>query len=471
MLSEKHRRGTIYHTHESGFSLRGRKITLTRNFFAARDNIRYLRQIATPLSLAGEVRARWYLHPDGAQKRTVIHELFINKPAVNKNKIPDPGEILVPNCSTTEMESRWWAESRAETENEIRNGIRDKIECERLGLDPGASGHRCPEMTLRHDILHCPIPFSPQHVFGLDLDGNTESTSIHSAATPLGSMISGPVMEAAGRRRTLQISTLPLVLGWILIGTATHHALLLLGRIVCGFAVGILAATSQRPSSRNSRLSIAIESGTGIVTKSDTGIRTESDTGIGDDDGGITGFIIDITNSANENGIRIEIENETGQVIDSKNVIRIENGTNIQCKESEFKSRMVSKLGLPLQKKGPLVYIGEISEPRLRGLLIGTPFVAYSLGVLYVYMLGSALDWRAVAHLCIVLPALSFVALALSPESPTWLARHGKFHEAAAAMARLRGDMDTGSVLENGKTEPLWDLSLSVGPYITANLL
>ncbi|XP_050350830.1 facilitated trehalose transporter Tret1-like isoform X1 [Nymphalis io] len=158
--------------------------------------------------------------------------------------------------------------------------------------------------------------------------------SIHSAATPLGSMLSGPIMEAIGRRKTLQASTLPLIVGWILIGTASHHALLLLGRIVCGFAVGILAAPSQ-------------------------------------------------------------------------------------------------------------VYLGEISEPRLRGLLIGTPFVAYSLGVLYVYALGGALTWRSVAHLSIVLPVLAFAALCFSPESPTWLARQGRFHDAMAAMSRLRGDSDT----------------------------
>lgn len=158
--------------------------------------------------------------------------------------------------------------------------------------------------------------------------------SIHSAATPLGSMLSGPIMEAIGRRKTLQVSTLPLVIGWILIGTASHHAVLLLGRIVCGFAVGTLAAPSQ-------------------------------------------------------------------------------------------------------------VYLGEISEPRLRGLLIGTPFVAYSLGVLYVYALGGALTWRSVALLSIVLPVLAFIALCFSPESPTWLARRGRFHEAMAAMSRLRGDSDT----------------------------
>ncbi|XP_028042871.1 facilitated trehalose transporter Tret1-like [Bombyx mandarina] len=158
--------------------------------------------------------------------------------------------------------------------------------------------------------------------------------SIHSAATPLGSMVSGPVMEAIGRRRTLQSCTVPLVVGWIIIGTASHHALLLLGRIVCGFAVGLMAAPSQ-------------------------------------------------------------------------------------------------------------VYLGEISEPRLRGLLIGTPFVAYSLGVLYVYTLGGPLSWRSVAYLSTVLPILAFIALCFSPESPTWLARRGRFHEAMAAMSRLRGTTET----------------------------
>lgn len=92
------------------------------------------------------------------------------------------------------------------------------------------------------------------------------------------------------------------------------------------------------------------------------------------------------------------------------------------------------------------VYLGEISEPRLRGLLIGTPFVAYSLGVLYVYALGGVLPWRSVAYLSIVLPALSFIALCLSPESPTWLARRGRFHDAMAAMACLRGNPDTVSI-------------------------
>ncbi|XP_061716000.1 facilitated trehalose transporter Tret1-like isoform X1 [Cydia pomonella] len=167
----------------------------------------------------------------------------------------------------------------------------------------------------------------------IDEDMGSWIASIHSAATPLGSMVSGPIMEFIGRKRTLQSCTLPLIIGWIIIGTSIHNGMLLFGRVFCGFAVGVMAAPSQ-------------------------------------------------------------------------------------------------------------VYLGEIAEPRLRGLLIGAPFVAYSLGVLYVYALGGVLSWRSVALLSIVLPGLAVVALCFSPESPTWLARRGRFHDAMAAMARLRGDPD-----------------------------
>ncbi|KAL4707791.1 hypothetical protein ACJJTC_001737 [Scirpophaga incertulas] len=173
---------------------------------------------------------------------------------------------------------------------------------------------------------------STMHISDED-DMGSWIASIHSAATPFGSMISGWIMEAIGRRRTLQLCVLPLILGWVIIGTAVDHSYVLLGRIVCGLAVGVMAAPSQ-------------------------------------------------------------------------------------------------------------VYLGEISEPRLRGLLIGTPFVAYSLGVLYVYALGGVLLWRTVAYLSMLLPALAFVALCFSPESPTWLARRGRFHDAMAAMSRLRGNPD-----------------------------
>ncbi|XP_023016449.2 solute carrier family member pippin isoform X1 [Leptinotarsa decemlineata] len=69
--------------------------------------------------------------------------------------------------------------------------------------------------------------------------------SIHSAATPLGSLLSGVLMERCGRKLALQIASMPLILGWILIAFAPNHALLLLGRLIAGFSAGLSAAAGQ----------------------------------------------------------------------------------------------------------------------------------------------------------------------------------------------------------------------------------
>lgn len=86
------------------------------------------------------------------------------------------------------------------------------------------------------------------------------------------------------------------------------------------------------------------------------------------------------------------------------------------------------------------VFLGEISEPRLRGTLIGAPFVSYSLGILLVYALGTALHWRAVAGAATILPALALLAMCLMPESPVWLVRKERRKSAEKALLWLRGD-------------------------------
>lgn len=77
------------------------------------------------------------------------------------------------------------------------------------------------------------------------------------------------------------------------------------------------------------------------------------------------------------------------------------------------------------------ILLAEISQPNLRGMLIGVPFVSYSCGILIVYGLGSLLDWRTVAWCGLLLPVFSFIAIILGPESPTWLARMGYYDKAS----------------------------------------
>ncbi|KAL0838931.1 hypothetical protein ABMA28_016941 [Loxostege sticticalis] len=264
---------------------------------------------------------------DGAHESMLSdeHKAHITKKETRKNEDYEALQSFLRSISSTATLPPY---VKGETYSSYRGVFNQAlITCAVLILAAGA-GH-----PIGFSAVALPQLRDENSTMRIDDEMGSWIASIHSAATPLGSMLSGPIMEAIGRRRTLQACVLPLIVGWVIIGTSVHHAVLLLGRIICGFAVGIMAAPSQ-------------------------------------------------------------------------------------------------------------VYLGEISEPRLRGLLIGTPFVAYSLGVLYVYALGGALPWRSVAFLSVVLPALAFVALCFSPESPTWLARRGRFHEAMAAISRLRGNPD-----------------------------
>lgn len=159
--------------------------------------------------------------------------------------------------------------------------------------------------------------------------------SVHSAATPFGSFMSGIMMDKWGRRRVLQICVIPLTLGWVTIAVAQGHVFILAGRIMAGLAVGLIAAPGQ-------------------------------------------------------------------------------------------------------------VYLGEVAEPSMRGLLSSIPYVSYSMGIFIVYVLGSTLHWQTVAWLATILPVLSLLSFTLMPESPVWLVRNNRFEEAGDALKWLRGTYDGG---------------------------
>lgn len=89
------------------------------------------------------------------------------------------------------------------------------------------------------------------------------------------------------------------------------------------------------------------------------------------------------------------------------------------------------------------VLIGEISEPRLRGVFSSAPGVAYSLGILLVYALGSLLPWRMVAATATLLPIAGFFVFIFLPESPVWLVNTGQVDEAKKSLMWLRGGNHT----------------------------
>uniref|UniRef100_A0A182Y1Z9 Major facilitator superfamily (MFS) profile domain-containing protein n=1 Tax=Anopheles stephensi TaxID=30069 RepID=A0A182Y1Z9_ANOST len=185
-------------------------------------------------------------------------------------------------------------------------------------------------MPIGYSAVLLPQLYDVNETLNIDIEMGSWIASVHSLATPIGSFASGPIMDRWGRRPALLLAIVPLFSGWVLLATASSHFLLLLGRVVAGISVGLIAAPAQ-------------------------------------------------------------------------------------------------------------ILLAEIAEPRLRGLLIGAPFVSYSLGILLVYALGSQFHWREVAWGGTVLPLLSFIALFFAPESPVWLARNDQPERASKALTWLRG--------------------------------
>ncbi|KAF5307086.1 hypothetical protein FQR65_LT07145 [Abscondita terminalis] len=88
------------------------------------------------------------------------------------------------------------------------------------------------------------------------------------------------------------------------------------------------------------------------------------------------------------------------------------------------------------------VYIAEIAHQDKRGSYGSISFIGLSFGILLVYILGSALQWRVVAGLSILLPIVSAIMLLYLPESPVWYIRKGKIDKAMKACLWFRRNYD-----------------------------
>ncbi|XP_067005182.2 facilitated trehalose transporter Tret1 [Anabrus simplex] len=171
----------------------------------------------------------------------------------------------------------------------------------------------------------------------LDEDEASWFASISSIATPVGCLLSGPLLDGLGRKRTMMALNAPFLLGWVLLAaapsTSSPVAQLYTGRVLTGFASGIASIPAT-------------------------------------------------------------------------------------------------------------VYLAEMAQPSLRGMLVTWASLSISVGILVVYLLGSVLQgaWRITAAICGVVPVVNVIlVLLILPESPVWLLRKGRRQEAERAMRWLRG--------------------------------
>ncbi|XP_029178492.1 facilitated trehalose transporter Tret1-2 homolog isoform X2 [Nylanderia fulva] len=101
------------------------------------------------------------------------------------------------------------------------------------GMPIGYSAVLLPQLSRNNSALY------------VDREVGSWIASVHSLTTPVGSLLSGPLLDMIGRRGSLQLCAIPLCVGWLIIGFSRCVTAILIGRLVCGLSVGMMAVPVQ----------------------------------------------------------------------------------------------------------------------------------------------------------------------------------------------------------------------------------
>lgn len=84
------------------------------------------------------------------------------------------------------------------------------------------------------------------------------------------------------------------------------------------------------------------------------------------------------------------------------------------------------------------MYIGEVSEPKIRGVLGSSVSVSFISGILFINCIGPYFSIAFSAFVCIIFPVLLLAVFAWMPETPYYLIMKGKREEARKSLQFLR---------------------------------
>ncbi|ENN79612.1 hypothetical protein YQE_03947, partial [Dendroctonus ponderosae] len=88
------------------------------------------------------------------------------------------------------------------------------------------------------------------------------------------------------------------------------------------------------------------------------------------------------------------------------------------------------------------MYIGEISDQKIRDFLTSTIAIAAITGTLFINVIGSFLDIFMSSLICCLIPLIHMMAFALVPESPYYYIKKGNYEAAKQSLQVLRGKRD-----------------------------
>lgn len=94
------------------------------------------------------------------------------------------------------------------------------------------------------------------------------------------------------------------------------------------------------------------------------------------------------------------------------------------------------------------MYIGEISDAKVRGLLGSSCSALWIGGFLLINVIGSYLSISTTALVSSLVPVLAFVTFIWMPESPYYLLMRNRIKEAKESLRRFRGVHDVDDEIE-----------------------
>ncbi|CAH0392212.1 unnamed protein product [Bemisia tabaci] len=98
------------------------------------------------------------------------------------------------------------------------------------------------------------------------------------------------------------------------------------------------------------------------------------------------------------------------------------------------------------------IYIGEIAEPRVRGIAGTSIMVNAFMGTIFVFIVGPYVSVPTMAVMNGVIPPVFFLLFSLCPESPYYYVMRGRHADAARTLAWLRGGAPIESELTSIQT-------------------
>ncbi|ODM92464.1 Facilitated trehalose transporter Tret1, partial [Orchesella cincta] len=85
------------------------------------------------------------------------------------------------------------------------------------------------------------------------------------------------------------------------------------------------------------------------------------------------------------------------------------------------------------------VYVTESASPNIRGMLASGFDMMITVGILYIFLVGTFVSWEWQAVACGLIPIVFHLLMLLVPESPRYLVEQGKHSDASKALQWLRG--------------------------------